>query len=184
MADEEKIRVEAPEEEEEEEEDQKKGLFRPLPTREKRKYTKNGHRPQPIVKLLGISMPEKTRDRLMLILIPALVALVDTSIFSFVITAQVQSSTIYLFLMPAIIAIPIGLTSSEASNSLVGAFIADLFFLLFIVTFLSYPSFIAPTLGVGSTIVTSIAVSIGYFLLMIIATFLGSIIGIIVREFF
>ena len=184
MADQEKIRVETPEEEEEEEADQKKGLFRPLPTIDERKYVRIGNRPQPIVKLLGISMPEKRKDLLMLILIPALVALVDTSIFSFVITGQIQNSVAFLFVLPAIAAIPIGLTSSEASNSLVGAFIADLFFFLFIVAFLSYPSFVAPTLGVGSTIVASIALSIGYFILMILATFLGSIIGIIVHEFF
>jgi uncharacterized membrane protein YozB (DUF420 family) len=184
MADQEKIRVETPEEEEEEEEDQKTGLFRPLPTRDERKYVRIGNRPQPIVKLLGISMPEKRKDLLILILIPALVALIDTTIFSFVVTGQVQNSVAFLFLLPTVAAIPIGLTSSEASNSLGGAFIADLFFLLFLVAFLSYPSFIVPTLGIGSTIVVSIGISIGYFILMILATFLGAIIGIIAHEFF
>ena len=182
MAEQEKIRVEAPEEEEEEA-DQKRGLFRPLPTRDERKYVRVGNRPQPIVKLLGISMPEKRKDLLLVILIPALVALIDTSVFSFVMTGQVQNSVAFLFFLPAIAAIPIGLTSSEASNSLVGAFVADLFFLLFIVAFLSYPSFIVPSLGIGSTIVASIGIAIGYFILIIIATFLGSIVGIIAHEF-
>lgn len=182
MADEEKIRTETPEEEEEGE-DQRKGLFRPLPTREEPKYVKVGNRPEPIVRVLGVSMREKRKELLMLILIPALVALIDTTIYSFVITVQVQNSPTFLFLLPVIAAIPIGLTSPEASNSLLGAFITDVFFLLFLVTFLSYPGLFIPTIGIGGIIVSSIAISIGYFILVILATFLGSIIGIIMHEF-
>ena len=181
MADEEKIRVETIEDEEDTE--HKKGLFRPLPTREEQKYVTVGDRPQPIVRVLGVSMREKRKDLLMLILIPALVALIDTTIYSFVITVQVQNSATFLFLLPAIAAIPIGLTSSEASNALVGAFIADLFFLLFLVSFLAIPGLFIPTIGIGGIIVSSIAISIGYFILVILATFLGSIIGIIMHEF-
>jgi uncharacterized membrane protein YozB (DUF420 family) len=181
MADEEKIRVETRDDEEDAE--HKKGLFRPLPTRDEPKYVTVGDRPQPIVKILGISMREKRKELLILILIPALVALIDTTIYSFVITAQVQNSVTIVFLLPAIAAIPIGLTSPEASNSLVGAFLADMFFLIFLVTFLSVPGLLVPSLGLGGIIVSSIAISIGYFILVIIATFLGSIIGIIMHEF-
>jgi hypothetical protein len=181
MEDEEKLRIETPEEGEGE--DQRKGLFRPLPTREEPKYVKAGDRPQPIVRVLGVSMSEKRKDLLMLILIPALVALIDTTIYSFVITYQVQNSPTFLFFLPAVAAIPIGLTSSEAGNSLIGAFVADMFFLVFLVTFLSYPGLLVPTLGIGSIIVSSIALSIGYFILVILATFLGSIIGMIMHEF-
>ena len=70
MANEEKYRVETPEEDEEPEE--KKGFLRPLPTREEPRYIKKEGRPEPIIKLLGVSMREKRKDLLLLFLIPAL----------------------------------------------------------------------------------------------------------------
>lgn len=182
MADEEKYRVEAPEEEEEPEE--KKGLFRPLPTREEPKYLDKDGRPQPIVKVLGVSMREKRKDLLMLFLIPALVGLIDTTLYSYVITATIGDSAIFLFFIPVVIAIPIGLTSSEAGNSLIGAFLGAVFFLIFIITFLASPALLVPELGIGNFIVSGFAISIAYFMLMTLATLLGSVIGTIIREFF
>ncbi|MFW9835836.1 MAG: hypothetical protein ACFFEK_17670 [Candidatus Thorarchaeota archaeon] len=182
MVDEEKYRVETPEEEEETEE--KTGLFRPLPTREEPRFVDKDGRPQPIVKVLGVSMREKRKDLLMLFLIPALVGLIDTTIYSYVITATVESSSTYLFFIPVIVAIPIGLTSSEAGNALIGGFLGALFFLIFLITFLSSPAILVPELGIGNFILSGFAISIAYFILMTLATLLGSVIGTIVREFF
>ncbi|MFW9806199.1 MAG: hypothetical protein ACFFFK_05670 [Candidatus Thorarchaeota archaeon] len=182
MANEEKYRVESPEEEEDHEE--KKGLFRPLPTREEPKYTDEDGRPQPIVKVLGVSMREKRKDLLMLFLIPALVGLIDTTLYSYVITATLDESAIFLFFIPVIVAIPIGLTSSEAGHSLIGGFLGAVFFLIFIITFLASPALLVPELGIGNFIVSGFAISIAYFILMTLATLLGSVIGTIIREFF
>jgi hypothetical protein len=181
MANEEKYRVESPEEEEPEE---KKGLLKPLPERKEPRHRDKDGRPQPIVKVLGFSMPERRRDLLMLLLIPALVGLIDTAIYSYVITAELPSSAIFLFFIPAIIAVPIGLTASEAGNALIGGFLGALFFLIFLITFLTSPALLVPQLGVGTFLISAFAVSIAYFILMTLATLLGSVIGIILREFF
>lgn len=181
MADEKKIRVETPEEDEDIEE--KKGLLRPLPKEEKPQYIDKDGRPQPIVKLLGFSMREKRRDLLMLLMIPALVGLIDTMIYSYIITYNLPNNATYLFFIPAIVAIPIGLTSSEAGSALVGGFFGALFFLVFLVTFLSSPGLLVPELGIGNFLAAAFALSIAYFILVTVATFLGTIIGTVLREF-
>ena len=182
MADEEKYRIETPEEEEPEE---KKGLLRPLPVKEKKpQYFDKHGRPQPVVRVLGIPMREKRKDLLMLLLIPALVALIDTMIYSFVVTATWENSSTFLFFIPIIVAIPIGLTSSEAGHALVGGFLGAVFFLIFFVTFLALPGILVPALGLASFLISGIALSIAYFFLMTLATLIGAVIGIVMREFF
>ena len=182
MADEEKYRVESPEEEYEPKE--KTGLLRPLPQREEHSYLDKDGRPQPIVKLLGISMPEKRRDLLMLILIPALVGIIDTMIYSYIITNALESSATFLFFVPIIIAIPIGLTSAEAGKGLVGGFLGSLFFMIFLIVFLVSPGLVVPELGIGNFLASAILLSTAYFILIIVSTLLGAVIGIIIREFF
>lgn len=182
MANEEKYRIETPEEEEEPEE--KKGLLRPLPTREGPRYIDKDGRPQPVVRLLGVSMPERRKDLLMLVLIPALVGIIDTTIYSFVVTATWENSATYLFFIPIIVAIPIGLTSAEVGNALIGGFLGAVFFLIFFVTFLASPGIVVPEIGIASFIISGIALSMVYFILMTLATLVGTVIGILMREFF
>lgn len=182
LANEEKYRIETPEEEEEVEE--KKGLFKPLPTQEEPQYSDKDGRPQPIVRVLGFHMREKRKDLLMLILIPALVALIDTMIYSFVVTVTLPNNATYLFMIPIILAIPIGLTSSEAGHALVGAFLGAVFFLIFFVLFLAMPGIIVPALGLSSFLISGIALAAVYFILMMMATLVGSVIGLLLREFF
>ncbi|MHA2199295.1 MAG: hypothetical protein ACXABN_05420 [Candidatus Thorarchaeota archaeon] len=179
MTEEEKYRIEAPDEEPEE----KKGFYRPLPEREEKRYVDKDGRPQPIVKLLGFSMSEKTRDRLLVILIPALVGLMNTTIYSMIITNQVESAATYLFFIPIIVAIPIGLTASDAGRALVGGFLGSMFFLLFFIFFLISPGIILPELGIGQFFFSAMLISVGYFILIIVANLLGAVIGIILREF-
>lgn len=181
MTDEEKYRIETPEEEEEPEE--KKGFFRPLPEKEQPKYTDKDGRPQPIVHLLGISMREKTRDNLIIILIPALVAFINTTIYSFVITNRLENSATYLFIIPIVVAIPIGLTAADAGQALMGGVIGAIFFLLFFIIFLSSPGIMIPEIGIDQFVLSAIMVSIVYFILNVVATLLGSVIGLILREF-
>ena len=183
MANEEKYRIETPEEEEEEVEE-KKGLFRPLPTKEKPQFFDKDGRPQPVVRVFGFPMREKRKDLLMLLLIPALVGLIDTMIYSYVVTVTLENSATYLFMIPAIIAIPIGLTSSEAGHALIGGFLGAIFFLVFFVTFLAMPGIVVPALGLSSFLISGIALAMVYFILMTMATLVGSVIGLIMREFF
>jgi hypothetical protein len=179
MSDDEKIRTETPDEEPEE----KKGFFRPLPkTEEKKRVGKNG-RPQPIVKLLGVSMAERTRDRLMLILIPALVAFMNTSIYSMIVTNQFVSDATYLFFVPIIVAIPIGLTAADAGRALMGGFFASIFFLIFFIGFLVSPGILIPELGVDQFIFSAFLLTVGYFILIVVANLIGAVIGILLREF-
>ncbi|MHA1963408.1 MAG: hypothetical protein ACXACG_06125 [Candidatus Thorarchaeota archaeon] len=182
MANEEKYRVETPEEEEEPEE--KTGLLRPLPTREEPQYVDKDGRPQPIVRVFGVPMREKRKDLLMLLLIPALVAIIDTVIYSYVVTATWENSATFLFFIPVIVAIPIGLTSSEAGNALIGGFLGAVYFLLFFILFLASPGLLLPGLSVGDFVISALTLSVGYFILLILAMLLGTAIGIIMREFF
>jgi hypothetical protein len=180
MVDEEKYRVELPDEEEEVE---KKGLFRPLPKVEQKYKIVDGKRPQPIVKLLGISMYEKNRDIILLLLMPLLTAVIDTTILSFVTVSIWENSAIYLFFIPALVAIPIGLVLAETGPALIGGFLSALFFMILFVTFLTTPAIIVPDLGFANFLVSGIALTVGYFMLVVVASLLGVAIGTILREF-
>ena len=180
MTNEEKFRLEDPEEEEPVEE--KKGLFRPLPKTETKTRVKDG-RPQPVVKFLGISMFEKRRDILVIILMPMLTAIINTSIFSFVTLSLVEGSATYLFYLPVVAAIPIGLVIAETGPALVGGFLSSIFFLIFFVFFLTTPAFFAPELGVSNFLISGIALSVAYYLFIVVAGLLGAVIGTIMREF-
>jgi hypothetical protein len=178
MSEEDKYRVETPEEER----DEKKGLFRPLPEAEK--PPKKSDRPQPVVKLLGISMYEKNRDLVLLILMPILTAFINVTIFSFVTVRVLENSATYMFFIPVLTAIPIGMTIPETGRALIGGALASVFFLLIYVIFLAAPGLLVPGLGIGDFLVSAIALAVVPFILMMLATLLGSIVGTIIREFF
>ena len=120
----------------------------------------------------------------MLVLIPLLVGLIDTMVYSFVVTVRWENTATYLFFLPVIIAIPIGLTSSEAGHALVGGFLGAIFFLVFFVTFLAMPGIIVPALGLSSFLISGIALASVYFILVVMATLVGSVVGLLMREFF
>ncbi|MFX0107414.1 MAG: hypothetical protein ACFE7R_03955 [Candidatus Hodarchaeota archaeon] len=178
MEDESKYRVEAPDEKEE-----KTGLLAPLPPAEKEIIVRDGKR-EPIVKLLGFSMTEKFRDRLVMFLIPALVAVVDAAIFSNIIVGQLPATGIYTFLIPMLAAIPIGLIVSKTSQSLIAAFIASAFYVLFFILFLISPAILWPAFEIGEFLVTGLVVASVYFFMVVLATLMGTLIGAVAREFF
>ncbi len=180
MTEEEKFRIEEPEEKDPTEE--KKGLYRPLPKVEKRVRIKDG-KAQPVVKFLGISMYEKNRDLLVLILMPMLSAIINTSVYSFVTLSLWENSSTYLFLVPVVVAIPIGLVIAETGKALVGGFLSSIFFFVFFIIFLTSPVFMTPELGFTNFLISGIALSVGYFIFIIVAGLLGSVIGTIMREF-
>ena len=179
MADEEKFRLEEPEEDTSEE---KKGFFRPLPKSEQETKVKDG-RPQPIVKFLGISMYEKNRDRLVLILMPVLTAIINVTIYSYVTLSIWENNATFLFFIPVLAAIPIGLVISETGPALIGGFLSSLFFFIFFILFLTSPALMIPELGFANFLISGIALSVAYFIMIIVAGLLGSVIGTIIREF-
>jgi hypothetical protein len=181
MADEDKYRVEAPEEEEKKE---KKGFFRPLPQVEKEYRAAPGKRPQPIVKLLGISMYERNRDLVLIVLMPLLTAIIDTAIYSFVTMSVWESTAIYLFFVPALAAIPIGLVVSKTGHALIGSFLSAIFFMIIFVLFLTAPALMLPQLGLSNFLINGIALTVGYFVLVVVASLMGAVIGTVLREFF
>jgi hypothetical protein len=181
MADEEKYRVEAPEEEEQKE---KKGFFRPLPQVEREFKTALGKHPQPVVKLLGISMFEKNRDLLLIILMPLLTAIIDTAIYSFVTMSIWENSATNLFFIPALAAVPVGLVISETGRALTGGFLSAIFFMILFVLFLMTPALMVPQLGISNFLISGIALTVGYFVFVMVASLLGAVIGTVLREFF
>jgi hypothetical protein len=180
MADEEKYRIEAQDEDEKKE---KKGLFRPLPQVEKEYRTTSGKRPQPIVRLLGITMTEKKRDLILVVLMPFLTAVMDTSIFSLIIMHFWENSAVYMFLIPALAAIPIGLVVSETGQALIAGFLSAIFFMILFVFFLITPALMFPQLNLSNFVINGIAVAVGYFILVVVAGLLGAVIGTVLREF-
>lgn len=182
MADEEKFRLETPDEEVKEEQE-RKGFLRPLPQSETPRYVDESGRPQPIVRVLGISMREKRKDLLMLLFVPAMVGIIDTMIYSHIIIGNLPNVALYMFFIPIIIAIPIGLTASQAGNALVGAFFGAIYFVVFFIIFLSMPGIVVPELGVSNFLFSAIALSVIYFILMTLATLIGATIGIVAQEF-
>ena len=181
MADEEKYRLEDPDKEQEPIEE-KKGLFRPLPKTEKEMRVKDG-KPQPVVRFLGISMYERNRDILVIILMPILTAIINVNLISLVTLSIVESSATFLFFLPVVAAIPIGLVVAETGPALVSGFLSSIFFLAFFLIFLSTPALYVPELGIETFLISGISLSIAYYIFVVVAGLLGAVIGTILREF-
>ncbi|MHA1929211.1 MAG: hypothetical protein ACTSV2_11615 [Candidatus Thorarchaeota archaeon] len=177
MDEETKYRVES----DDDEETEKKGFFRPLPEAETE--TRGKGKTGAMTTFLGISMLEKNRDLIILILIPAIVGLIDANIYSLVMMHKLTDSTIFLFVLPALAAIPIGLTAGQTSHALISGMITAVFFMVFFMLFVISPSFIAPENVIGDFFVSGIVVTSVYFLFVILASLLGALLGALVREF-
>ncbi|MHA1959454.1 MAG: hypothetical protein ACW99U_04450 [Candidatus Thorarchaeota archaeon] len=178
--DEEKYRVE----ETSETEEQKLGILKPLPSAEGPDNIEviDG-RSVPMVRFLGIRMRESRKDLLVMFLVPLMIAIVDANIYGLVVTDVLEESAIYLFVFPLIAAIPVGLVIPQTSRALFGAFMTALFFVGFFFLFLASPAFIAPDLDAGSFIVSGFVLASIYLLFVITASLVGTMIGVITREF-
>ncbi|MHA1481186.1 MAG: hypothetical protein ACTSQZ_07175, partial [Candidatus Thorarchaeota archaeon] len=177
MAEETKYRVETPEDDEEPE---KKGFLRPLPSAPK-SVASDGS--SPMTTFLGITMREKVRDVIVLLLIPALVAIIDVNIYASVMIGTLPDSTIYLFAVPVIAAIPVGLTAGNTSQALIGALITSVFFSITLLLFLIGPGIISPEIEIGSFFISGMVLTSIYVLMIILASLLGSLVGALAREF-
>ncbi len=177
MEDETKYRVEAPDEQEE-----KKGFLRPLPEPEQ-SHLPHNRKKGAITKLLGITMYERTRDTIMLLLMPALAAIIDTNIYAMVIIDQLPNSVLISLTVPAIAAVPIGLTAGKTSHALFGAIAVTLFFAIFLTLFFASPVFFVPDAPVGDFVVPGLILASVYSLLVVLGSLIGSLFGALAKEF-
>ncbi|MHA1904637.1 MAG: hypothetical protein ACXADL_01760 [Candidatus Thorarchaeota archaeon] len=178
MDEESQYRTEEPSEVKEEE---RTGFLRPLP--QAPRPVKSSGPGGPITSFLGLTMLERTRDRIVLIFIPMLVAIFDANIFGLVVIDALEESTIYMFVLPMLAAILIGLSTGHTAHSLFGGLLASVYFIVFFMLFLISPGFAAPDVGPGEFFTSGMVVSSIYFLFVVVASLLGSIIGTLMREF-
>ncbi len=178
--DEEQYRVE-----DKEEEDTDSVFLRPLPTAEAHQEVAivKGKK-VPIVNFLGMRVREDRRDLIVVLLMPMLVGIVDATIFSAIAIMQLPDSATYMFFIPALIAIPIGLTVPHAGRALIGAILATAFFALFFNLFLISPAFISSSFDIGSFIFSGLVITSVYILFVSLASLLGTLGGLAIREFF
>lgn len=176
MSDEAKYRTEPATEDESE----KVGLLRPLPASPLGTPARKAH---PIVKFLGISMRETRRDLLVLILVPLLAAIIDASVYAAIVIGALTEDPLYMFGIPALTAVPVGLTASQMSRALLGALLTALLFSIIFLMFLVSPAFVSPAEELASFFVGGVSLAAIYFILGVFASLFGSFIGIIIREF-
>jgi len=179
MNEESKYRVE--ETDEGERDEAVKGFMSPLPEPIKKSRDK---RQQPIVKFFGIEMRESRRDWIVIILMPMMTGLIDAALYALVIVDLLAEDMFYMFAIPMLVAIPIGLTIEYSSRALLGGIFSVLFFVIFLMLFLVSPGFFAADLSPLDYAFTSLVFLAIYSLFIIFASLLGTLIGIIVREFF
>ena len=175
MEEETKYRVEAPEEDEE-----KPGILKPLPDGS-RQVTAG--RKVPMVNFLGVTMRESHRDVLVLLLIPFLVAVIDANIYAMVVIDVLEDTALYMFTIPALAAIPIGLIIPQTGRALLGAFMTGVFFVIVFLVFLTSPVSLTD-ISFGDFFISGLIISMIYLLFVIFASLLGTLGGIIIREFF
>jgi hypothetical protein len=172
--DESKIRVEEPTNDEE-----KRGLLRPLPGSQPAATSRG----VPIVKFLGITMTENKRDYLVAILTPFLVAVVDTALYALVVIDALPEDALYMFALPVLMSITVGLVVPQTSKAVLSAFLTGVFFLALFVLFLVAPGFAVPEVGIGDFFFAGMVLGSIYFLFVVFASFVGTLVGVVLREF-
>ncbi|MGY5875134.1 MAG: hypothetical protein RTU30_05270 [Candidatus Thorarchaeota archaeon] len=179
MAEETKYRVEEPTEDD----DEPKGFLRPLPESTSKRTPRDGQL-SPIVKLFGIEMRESVRDIIVVLITPLIAGLIDASLYALVIVDALPEDAMYMFVLPAVAAIPIGLTVAQAGRAILGGFLAVLFFAVFLMLFLATPAMFSPDIAILDLVFAGGVIIAIYSLFIIIASQLGNLLGIILREFF
>ncbi|MHA1771030.1 MAG: hypothetical protein ACTSYL_05545 [Candidatus Thorarchaeota archaeon] len=177
MSDESRYRTESPLEDEDEE--RAKAFTRPLP-REEKVIRRQG---VPMVRFLIWTMPEDRRDRIIMLLMPLLTAVTDTAIFAAIVIDALPDTAVYMFYIPIVLAIPIGMTVPQLKHTLISSILASIFFIILLILFLAVPGMLVPEVGIGEFVVTGAFVAAVYFFFVLFASMLGSFVGILLREF-
>ncbi len=179
MDEETKYRVEDPDQVE----DEQPGIMKPLPPAPEARRGK-GKRSVPMVKFLRVTMKETSRDNLLFIMVPLLVGLMDANIYSWIVISVLKESSTYMFILPLFAAIPVGLLMPTAGRAIGGAILAAIFFAIFIMVFLVAPGFFIQSVDIGDFFISAGVLTSIYILFVTFSSLLGSIIGMLLREFF
>ena len=115
---------------------------------------------------------------------PLLVGLIDASVYSEIMVLHIEPLIVYTFVIPLISAIPVGLVVGRTSQSLIAALLTAVFFVVFLVLFLVTPALIWPAFDVGQFFLSGLVIASVYFLLVVLASLMGALIGAVLREFF
>ncbi|MBN2228185.1 MAG: hypothetical protein JW779_01255 [Candidatus Thorarchaeota archaeon] len=180
MDEESKYRVEK---EEDLDQQEPRGFLRPLPESEK-KPTGARRGKGAMTKLLGISMYENTRDILVLLIMPLFVGLIDANFYALVVIDVLPNSALYLFAIPAIAAVPVGLTAGKTSHGLFGGMVCAVYFIIFLELFFITPALMAPDAPFGDFVIAGLWLNFVYMFFVVFASLLGGLVGAIAREFF
>ena len=174
-----KYRVEDPDQDE----DAQPGIMKPLPS-DPEAHSGGRKRSGPMVKFLGMTMKETRRDNLLFIMVPLLVGLMDANIYSWIVVSILEESSIYMLALPILAAIPVGLLIPSAGKAIGGALLTSVFFAIFIMAFLVAPGVYTQSVAIGEFFMSAAFLTSVYIFFVAFASLLGSIIGILLREFF
>lgn len=136
-----------------------------------------------MVRFLFWTMPEDRRDLIVMLLMPLLIAVIDTAIFAAIVIDALPDTAVFMFYLPIALAIPIGMTVPQLKHTLISSILASIFFVILLILFLAVPGMLVPEIGIGEFIITGAFVAAVYFFFVLFASMLGSFIGIIFREF-
>ncbi len=162
--------------------DEQPSIMKPLPPAPKA-HRERRKRPVPIIKFLGVTMKETSRDNLLFIMVPLLVGLMDANIYSWIIVGILEESSIYMFVLPLFAAIPVGLLMPNIGRAIGGAILASIFFATFVVAFFIAPGFYSQSGNIGDFLMSAAVVTMVYVVFVSLASLLGSIVGMLLREF-
>jgi hypothetical protein len=114
---------------------------------------------------------------------PMLAGLVDAALYSQVVVDWLFEDVLYMFIIPMLIAVPIGLTVEYASRALIAGILSVVFFAVFLMLFFISPGLFAIDVSPFDYAFTSGVFIAIYSLFIIFASLLGTLIGILLREF-
>ncbi|NWF94917.1 MAG: hypothetical protein HXY34_02130 [Candidatus Thorarchaeota archaeon] len=157
-----------------------KGFYAPLPSRQEPVRKKAG---VTVVTLLGVPMREESRDLILSLMMPFLVALFDAGLFAAITTNTLPLEALYFFVIPMVAAVPIGMTIPQTGRALVCAILTGVFFVIIFMLFLISPGIAVPDVGIAEFFLTGLGVSAAYFVFIVFASLAGTFFGIIAREF-
>ena len=89
-----------------------------------------------------------------------------------------------MFLLPLFAAIPVGLIMPNTGRAIGGAILVSVFFALFIVAFLIAPVVFSQSANIGYYFMNALIVTSVYIIFVSLSSLLGSIAGVLLREFF
>jgi hypothetical protein len=177
MEEDERYRVESPDEKEKSEH----SLAKPLPITQE--PITIGKKATPIVTFLGISMKEKRKEWILMVLIPALVGVIDCAVLMYQVVFFGVINAGFFIIVCFTMSLPVGILQPTSGRALTSGFLNSLFFCIFSLLFLTSPALYAPfVIPYVEVFITAMLLIVGYFVIALPSCILGSYFGHIIRE--